>query len=264
MVNTVANNKLRKRVSFGSSLPQSSPLHQEEQPESDHHQQQQVIAHSCHCFCDGLEKEERKAICWYSVQDLQPCRDEAKDAIQQLQMRLEQGTLDSLPDHVVLRGIEKYADAAGKYRKQRIYIESVLHQQRALKEQQRVLKASFCNSDVDAVENLANLSRYLSQASTELARFYAGRCAAELSLLRHEEEDEEDDEEWDEEEVKYNLDSSSTCSSEIDVHESKANTDELCPVSSSTTIDISSKRKRSRCHAFGDTSMPPRKIQCCE
>mmetsp|Transcript_7095 Transcript_7095/g.16605 ORF Transcript_7095/g.16605 Transcript_7095/m.16605 type:complete len:265 (-) Transcript_7095:279-1073(-) len=264
MTNT-ANNKLRKRVSFVSS-PQS-PLNSvtesaDQQQEED---QQHVSSHSCHYYCDGLAKDERRAVCWYSVEDLQACREEAKNTIQQLQGRLEQGTLDSIPDHVCLRGIEKYADAAGKYRKQRIYIESILQQQRALQEQQRILK-----NNTDAVENLANLSRYLSQASTELALFYAGRCAAELSLLRHEEEDEEEDDEeyYDEEEEgeeKYHGDSSSTCSSEIDVHESKANTEQLCCGAEPNTIDtVSSKRKRSRCHSFGEMSMPPRKIQCCE
>lgn len=249
----VSNNKLRKRVSFASS-PQSS-LHEsgcDLQPVEK--KAQHVATHSCHYYCDGLDKDERKAICWYTPEDLQPCREEAKDAIQQLQSSLEQGTLDLLDEeNVCLRGIEKYADAAGKYRKQRIYIESILQQQRAILQNQQPSIA--CGAGEDAVESLANLSRYLSQASIEIALFYAGRCAAELSLLRYEEEEEEVEED-DEDEEYCNEDSS--CSSQMDVHEPKVT--QVC-----VDPSLSSRnRKRSRCHAFGDVNIPPRKIQCCE
>ena len=249
---STASNKLRKRVSFVSSLPSSSssPL-QGNEPGSEHqHPTSAAPSHSCHYYCDGLDKEERKALCWYSPQDLQPCRDEVRETIQQLQSSLQSGVLleEEGEDSVCLRGVEKYADAAGKYRKQRIYIESILQQQRL------------------GGENLANLSRYLSQASTELALFYARRCAAELSLLRHEEEDEhndDDDDDWeDDDEGYYVNEDSSLCSSQMDVHESKVSSTEAA---AEVCVDpsLSSKRKRSRCLAFGD-DMPPRKIQCCE
>lgn len=247
---TSKRTRTRKRVSFASTSAAAPSQNENANDGNDHHGDARDCGNcSCHYYYyhdDAITDDERKSLCWYSPEDLLPCRQEAKDAIQQLQTSLENGTLDSLPDHICFRGIEKYADAATRYRKQRMFVGSILlHQQQAAKNDGARLSTS---------DDLANLARYLSKPSIEQALFYAGRCAAELALMRHEEEDEEDGEdEWEDGEEDF------SCSSQMDVRESKLDGDEK------QQVCVDQTRKRSRFLALGDmNSLPPRKIQCCE
>lgn len=107
-----------------------------------------------------------KHICWYSPEDLIPCREEARSALQALQAA--NGNIDSVPAHHCTRGLEKYWDVISKVQGQGMLKESIL-------EQQRMMYPRKC-----CPEHLATLSRYLSQPHKEMAHRFAIRNAIEV------------------------------------------------------------------------------------
>lgn len=128
---------------------------------------------------------------WYSDSELQRSRDDARQCILSLQLRLEQEgsnhasiSIDELkipcphdPSQTLcLRGIEKYADAAAKFAGQKRHVGSVLKQQ------------SLDNKE----EHVALVSRTLSQPFKDVARYYALKSAEELEALRKQEEEQRD------------------------------------------------------------------------
>lgn len=185
--------KVKKRVSFG--LQQTAYFSSEQ----------------------VLSKEERKSVCWYSEDELNASRDEARMAIQVLHQQLQLDAAASTnsttkkvvqtvtsaipvsegygswvlrcPGHetqiVCLRGIEKYADAAAKYSGQKHLVRSVLQQQSVSKE----------------VVQISMVSRTLSKPFTDVARYYAVKYAEELDLSTKIEEEQEETERMQREEV---------------------------------------------------------------
>lgn len=181
-----------------------------------------------------LTSEDRKNLCWFSNADLEHSRAEVREAIRLMQEM--EGNIEAVNKvhDVCLRGVEKYADAVGKYRNQRLFIESVLQQ----------------HSSRSDAETLAALSRYMSQKSTTIALFYASKCAEELQRIYLLEEAEREEEE------KSSGDASST-SSWIEV---------TCPkLKELECTSAPSAKKRSRSPCFDEITLhASRKIQCCE
>jgi hypothetical protein len=177
-----------------------------------------------------LNSDERKKLCWYTQEDLHHSRTEVREAIRVLQSM--EGNMDAVgksQDDICLRGVEKYADAEGKYRNQRLFIESVLQQ----------------HATRPDAESLAALSRYMSQQSTNIALFYAAKSAAELQRIRQLEKVE----------VEGKAEDAQFTSSWIEVTLPK-----VAPLRTS-----SSSKKRARSPCFDDITLQiSRKIQCCE
>lgn len=169
-----------------------------------------------------LSPDERKELCWYTNEDLLHSRNEAREALRILQE--VDGNVDAVADEICLRGIEKYADAVGKIRSHRTFVESVLQQQ--VSNRQNATKAGE--------EHLATVSRYMSQPSREMAMYYAAR-----SIQQQIEDEEEKKEE--------NLPSSSTC-----IWVRSASNDSL-------SDSISKKRTRQNC--FDEMSPRRRKAE---
>eukprot|EP00980_Cylindrotheca_fusiformis_P013592 scaffold3481_cov115-Cylindrotheca_fusiformis.AAC.6 len=174
-----------------------------------------------------LTKEERKNLCWFQNEDLESSRNEVREAIQLMQEM--EGNMDAVHQshgNICLRGVEKYADAEGKFRNQRLFIESVLRQ--------------YYHSKSDT-EGLAAIARYMSQPSTTVALISASNCAADLKrMLEEEEEDKSSD-----------VASTSSC---IEVTCSKLETDPSAP-------NNSNKRLRPPC-LDEITVHASRKIRC--
>lgn len=192
----------------------------------------QTLYFSAHCLCN----EERINLCWYTNEDLQPTRAEVRETIELLQS--VQGNLDAINEtgDLCLRGVEKYADAVGKYRNQRLYLESVLKQQKLNRED---------GAPKPNPESLAVLSRYMSKPSLDIALFYAARNAAELERIQQLESATDSEKE----------DSDVSSDSWIDVNDAKL---------MSTENSQSSSKKRQRTACFDETKLHSRKIQCCE
>jgi hypothetical protein len=182
-----------------------------------------------------LSSDERKKLCWYTQEDLHHSRTEVRDAIRVLQsMEGNMDAVDKSQDNICLRGIEKYADAVGKYRNQRLFIESVLQQ----------------HATRPDAESLAILSRYMSQPSTKIALFYAAKSAAELERIRQLEKVE----------VEGKAEDAPFTSPWIEVTRPKFKELEDAPRCTS-----SSSKKRARSPCFDEITLQlSRKIQCCE
>jgi hypothetical protein len=119
---------------------------------------------TAYCNPQQLTVEERKALCWYSEDELVPTRDDAREAMRILQDG--SGLFRRIPADVCIRGIEKYADAMAKVMGQRRLVQSVLEQQKKC-----------------PAEGLANISRYLSQPFKDLARYFANRSLEDDEYL---------------------------------------------------------------------------------
>lgn len=114
-----------------------------------------------------------KSLRWYTAQDLLDCREEARQALHALHQA--NGDLQSV-DHErhCMRGIEKFGDVVAKMQTQRILKESILNKQRQTKQEpfndgneQETKVVRACP------EQLAVLSRYLSQPSRDMAHQFA-------------------------------------------------------------------------------------------
>lgn len=116
---------------------------------------------------------------WYTNEELSDCREEAKRTLEALQA--VQGKLELVDSRFCLRGIEKFADLMAKIRTQKLVKQSILQQQR--QQVKRVSNDSGDENDDDddesstvqttCPEQLAVLSRYLSQPSRDIAHQYA-------------------------------------------------------------------------------------------
>jgi hypothetical protein len=182
-----------------------------------------------------LSSDERRKLCWYTHEDLHPSRTEVREAIRVLQsMEGNMDAIDKSQDNVCLRGIEKYADAVGKYRNQRLFMESVLQQ----------------HATRPDAESLATLCRYMSQPSTEIALFYAAKSAAELQRIRQLEKVK----------VEGKAEIAELTSPWIEVTRPKFKELEDAPRCTS-----SSSKKRARSPCYDEiTLQSSREIQCCE
>ena len=112
---------------------------------------------------------------WYTNEELSDCREEAKRTLEALQA--VQGKLELVDSRFCVRGIEKFADLMAKIRTQKLVKQSILQQQR-----RQVKRTSNDSGDDESStvqtaaacpEQLAVLSRYLSQPSRDIAHQYA-------------------------------------------------------------------------------------------
>eukprot|EP00429_Kryptoperidinium_foliaceum_P056943 CAMPEP_0176096610 /NCGR_PEP_ID=MMETSP0120_2-20121206/48432_1 /TAXON_ID=160619 /ORGANISM="Kryptoperidinium foliaceum, Strain CCMP 1326" /LENGTH=265 /DNA_ID=CAMNT_0017430597 /DNA_START=80 /DNA_END=877 /DNA_ORIENTATION=+ len=107
---------------------------------------------------------------WYSSEELQSSREDARLCLQALQA--VQGRLECVDtSRYCLRGMEKFANVQAKIQTQRIHTDSILQQQS---------RSSTDRSSGVCPEQLAALSRYLTQPSREQAHRFALLCAQEL------------------------------------------------------------------------------------
>lgn len=118
------------------------------------------------CQRDDIKKR------WYTNEELSDCREEAKRTLEAVQA--VQGKLELVDSRFCVRGIEKFADLMAKIRTQKLVKQSILQQQRQVK---REINDSG-DDDSSTVqttcpEQLAVLSRYLSQPSRDIAHQYA-------------------------------------------------------------------------------------------
>jgi hypothetical protein len=154
----------------------------------DRQQQQQEGELACCIHVSAaayMSKDERKAICWYSDEELAVSRQDAKRAIQALQRgehimvsptttttttKGEENSNNN--NYYYWRGIEKYVDAMGKVAQQKRLVGSVLHQQ-----------------SIDGKsDHVALVSRTLSQPFKDLALYYGQQSAQQLQDELREEE----------------------------------------------------------------------------
>ena len=117
---------------------------------------------TAYCNPHQLTVEERKQLCWYTENELNPSRNDAREAMEILQSSSGTCFVRLVPADVCIRGIEKYADTMAKVTGQRRLIQSVLDQQKKC-----------------PPETLGEISRYLSQPFKDLARYFASRSLDE-------------------------------------------------------------------------------------
>ena len=108
---------------------------------------------------------------WYTEQELQESRDEARMCVEAL--IAVGGELNHVnTSQLCLRGIEKFANITAKARARRLLMTSILGQQQQRKRrhtQQSTETTTTMESSADDDEELAALSRYLSQPARDLA-----------------------------------------------------------------------------------------------
>ena len=124
-----------------------------------------------HCYNeeDDLSKGERKALCWYSEDELSDSREDARLAVEALQK--VDGDFDAVDQSkYCLRGVEKYADVAIKVMLQKRLVDSVLHQQ----ETNRTKRIK------SGEEHIALVSKMLSQPFKDVAQYHALRNAEQV------------------------------------------------------------------------------------
>eukprot|EP00934_Nitzschia_sp_Nitz4_P004545 Nitzschia sp. Nitz4//scaffold18_size181773//53179//53919//NITZ4_001908-RA/size181773-processed-gene-0.227-mRNA-1//-1//CDS//3329539990//4535//frame0 len=122
---------------------------------------------------------DQKRAFWYSSEDLVASREEAKLALQALQAA--NGRVECVSPEHCTRGLEKFVDAMAKVQGQRVLKESVLRQQ------------LMTHPKKPCPEELAAVSRYLSQPCKEQAYHFAILNAIEVLDVDCD-DDESDDE----------------------------------------------------------------------
>ena len=129
---------------------------------------------------ETVEQQDDKRARWYTQEELVESREEARLALQALQQ--VQGDVHSVdPQRHCLRGIEKFGNVMAKLQTQRVLKESILTQQRQTKQEITTTTTATNETSVKTCpEQLAVLSRYLSQPSRDLAHLLALASAREL------------------------------------------------------------------------------------
>jgi hypothetical protein len=109
----------------------------------------------------NLSKEARKHLCWCSEADLEDSRIDAKMAIEALQEA--NGNFEAVDESICIRGIEKYGDVIAIAVLKKRLINSVLAQQ----------NTNRTTGSTSGEQNLAVISRILSQPATQIAQIHA-------------------------------------------------------------------------------------------
>jgi len=134
-------------------------------------------------FCSTVEDLKSN---WYSEHELQETRDEARMCV--VALHAAEGKLDRVnPTQFCLRGIEKFANLASKARLRRLLMTSILGQQQKRKRSSSMDECRTTLPSSGSDEELAALSRYLTQPSRDLAYSFGLLNAAKVS--EQEEED---------------------------------------------------------------------------
>eukprot|EP00525_Craspedostauros_australis_P013530 CAMPEP_0198119300 /NCGR_PEP_ID=MMETSP1442-20131203/25020_1 /TAXON_ID= /ORGANISM="Craspedostauros australis, Strain CCMP3328" /LENGTH=260 /DNA_ID=CAMNT_0043777735 /DNA_START=177 /DNA_END=959 /DNA_ORIENTATION=- len=116
---------------------------------------------------DRLDTELKQS-CWYSSDELEDCREDARFALEALH---EPHAIDERI--TCIRGLEKYGDMMGRIMGQRRLVASILAQQANDR------SAAAASSKQSPEEGLAAISRVLSQPSVQIAHYYAVQSYAQ-------------------------------------------------------------------------------------
>lgn len=118
------------------------------------------------CHSDDIKQR------WYTNEELSDCREEAKRTLEALQA--VQGKVELVDPRFCVRGIEKFGDLMAKIRTQKLVKQSILQQQRQVKKANEDGNGDESSTaQATCPEQLAVLSRYLSQPSRDIAHQYA-------------------------------------------------------------------------------------------
>lgn len=124
-------------------------------------------------YCDPsnslVDKQKKRALCWYTNEELEESRVDARQAIDALHR--VGGEFEAVDDSKhCIRGIEKYADMVEKVTLQKRLVDSVLHQQ----DLNRQTRAST------GEDQIAFISCMLSDPFKEVAKYHANKNANEV------------------------------------------------------------------------------------